>query len=455
MAIKSKFIVYLVIPIILSSCKKYLDYPSDKKLTIISSLTDMQSLLDQYYIINERDPNPLVYANDDLFLDFDIWESLIEFDRGVYVWEPYNIVRPYSYTGSGNAWSDSYNKVYQANIVLDNIASVERTENNYNQWNDIIGQAYFIRGKTFLNVAWIWALSFDSASFGSDLGIPLRLNSNFNEVSKRANIRDTYSQIIDDLKAAANYLPLKVASPFRPSKGAAYGFLARTYLSMNDFINAEKYSDSALQISSALIDFNSDIDLSETYPFAENNKEVIYFSKIQSSRAISASNVNTMLYHSYDSNDLRKSFYFNFRNEGHWSFKGNYTKSSSPFSGMSTNEILLISMEANARNGNIGKAVSQLNDFMITRWKEGTYVPFSSADMKTVVDKILIERRKELLYRGIRWSDLKRLNKLDANVTQKRELNGVEYILAPNDLRYAMAIPEDVIERSSIIQNPR
>ncbi|HEY0177744.1 MAG TPA: RagB/SusD family nutrient uptake outer membrane protein, partial [Pedobacter sp.] len=68
---------------------------------------------------------------------------------------------------------------------------------------------------------------------------------------------------------------------------------------------------------------------------------------------------------------------------------------------------------------------------------------------------VLQERRKELIMRGIRWMDIKRLNKEGANITLTRKLNGNVYTLPANDLRFALPIPDDVIAFSGMKQNLR
>ncbi|HEY6083417.1 MAG TPA: RagB/SusD family nutrient uptake outer membrane protein, partial [Chitinophagaceae bacterium] len=68
---------------------------------------------------------------------------------------------------------------------------------------------------------------------------------------------------------------------------------------------------------------------------------------------------------------------------------------------------------------------------------------------------ILVERRKELVFRTIRFTDIKRLNKEGADITQKRIIGGKTYILLPNDPRYALSIPENVIQAGGIPQNPQ
>lgn len=99
--------------------------------------------------------------------------------------------------------------------------------------------------------------------------------------------------------------------------------------------------------------------------------------------------------------------------------------------------------------------MNDLNYLLIKRWKKGTYVPLTATDATDAVSKILAERRKELLFRGLRWMDIKRLNKDGAGITLKRVINGETFLLPPNDPRYAVAIPEDVIATTGMQQNPR
>ena len=85
----------------------------------------------------------------------------------------------------------------------------------------------------------------------------------------------------------------------------------------------------------------------------------------------------------------------------------------------------------------------------------GTFTPYPIQSAAEALDTILVERRKELAFRGIRWSDLRRLNKEGWNITLTRNLNGVMYTLPPNSELYTLPIPPDVINSSGIIQNPR
>jgi hypothetical protein len=68
----------------------------------------------------------------------------------------------------------------------------------------------------------------------------------------------------------------------------------------------------------------------------------------------------------------------------------------------------------------------------------------------------LLERRKELCFRGLRWQDLRRLNKEPEYAkTLTRKIDGITYTLPPNDPKYVFPIPPNVIALSGMQQNPR
>ena len=92
---------------------------------------------------------------------------------------------------------------------------------------------------------------------------------------------------------------------------------------------------------------------------------------------------------------------------------------------------------------------------MSKRWKTGTFNPFTASDPTEALALILQERRKELLMRGLRWMDIKRLNEEGAGISLSRRLNSQLITLSPGDPRFALPIPEDVIALSGMQQNPK
>ncbi|WP_186774472.1 RagB/SusD family nutrient uptake outer membrane protein [Chitinophaga pinensis] len=55
--------------------------------------------------------------------------------------------------------------------------------------------------------------------------------------------------------------------------------------------------------------------------------------------------------------------------------------------------------------------MKDLNTLLRSRWVTGTYADMTATDGADALLKVLRERRKELIFRGRRWTDLRRLNK--------------------------------------------
>ncbi|HMR85807.1 MAG TPA: RagB/SusD family nutrient uptake outer membrane protein, partial [Niabella sp.] len=137
-------------------------------------------------------------------------------------------------------------------------------------------------------------------------------------------------------------------------------------------------------------------------------------------------------------------------------FKGSYAQSTSNFSGLATDEIWLIFAECLARRGYSGleAATSNLNHLLKHRYNKDSFVSLAYNDIGDLLNRILSERRKELLFRGIRWSDIKRLNKEGQNIILTRVFEGNTYTLLPNANYYALPIPHTLVEDFGLEQNP-
>jgi tetratricopeptide (TPR) repeat protein len=424
-----------------TGCKKFLDKKSNQALTVPSKIADLQMLLDEWYVTSSRDPFSGVNSADEYYLKETQWNGLSQFDRDTYTWQPANLFP----AGNNNDWAWAYMQVYRANTVLHYIDDIPR--NGIDQeWNNSKGHALFIRGKAFLDLASIFALAYDSATASTDLGVALRLDPDFNKVSVRSSLQQTYDRILRDLKDAAQLLPLTLVHPMKPSKAAAYGMLARTYLYMRRYNHAYLYADSALRITPTLINYNNPIpgqfDPSASFPFSQFNPEVIFSTNIAYPQPVYHGYVDSTLYNSYHNNDLRKTLFHT-------------TGRSDLFDGIATDELLLMRAECAARKGFRYEAMNDLNLLLQNRYKTGTFTPLTAATDQEAVTHILNERKKELVFRGLRWMDIKRLNKEGANITLTRKLGNNTYTLPPNDLRYALPLPKDVIGFSGMPDNPR
>ncbi len=442
-----------------TGCKKYLDYPFRNDVRIPTHLSDLQGLLDDAATMNEnRTPSFMESSSDDYFCLPERYAALNDWPKQAYIWQPYDYRYP-------NDWAICYYPVYVSNFCLEMSNEIERTAANGSDWDHVHGSALFFRAYYFLKLAWTYALAYDEGSASSDKGIVLRLTSNYNDPSVRSSVAETYTQIIKDAQLSASLLPNLPLHSFRPSKTAAYGLLARTYLSMRRYDSAYHYADLALSIKSDLIDYNGDPDLgtlTTNYPFKRFNKETVFYSEVNTTGTssltlASRARIDSVLMDTYETNDLRRTAYFT-KSGNYYQFKGSYTQTSRNFSGISTAELLLIRAECLARNaagsaGDLQKALADLNNLLSKRYRTAAFAPVTAGSKEEVIDRILLERRKELLFRGLRWMDVKRLNKEGRNIVLKRLLNGNIYTLEPNAAYYALPIPIDIIEVAGIPQN--
>lgn len=450
----SKIIFTIIMAAIcLASCKKYLDAKPNIGLQVPSTLADLQALLDFTTDMNLASPVSLEIPADDCTLLDITWNGLPHATRkNLYIWEKdvFNDIL------SPGDWAATYIPVYRANVVLETLEKINRTTSNANQWDQVKGAALVFRARGFYDALQVWAKGYDKNTASTDLGIPLRLSSNFNEVSKRATVLQCYQQILGDLNEGVQLLPTQIQHIMRPSKPAAYGWLARTYLAMQEYTKAGENADLCLKLKNTLIDYNK-LSLGAVFPFDLQNEELIFSTAIVQQNNTVNGRIDGQLYGLYEQDDLRKQAFFKTfitSSGGGIGFKGSYFGDNNLFTGIATNEMYLIRAECNARAGNTLSALNDLNALLTKRYANNKYQPYTLTDANELLLLVLKERRKELLFRGLRWTDLKRLNKEAAHaITIRRFLNGLLYELPPNDKRYAFSIPNSVIEITGMPQN--
>jgi len=445
-----KKIFYIILPSLLVtfSCKKFLDEKSDRSLAIAETLADQQSLLDHYQVLNQADGNSAEISSTDFYLTDADFSARLENERNMYTWQRANIFLP-----DLNEWGNNYRAVYRANSVIENLAKIPRTAANASQWDNVSGQAYFYRAKNILKSLYVWAPAYDSASAGTDLGVPLRDGTDFNVPSVRATVAEGYAQVLADLKVSIRCLPPVAVHVIRPSKAAAFGLLARALLSMRRYNEAYLYADSSLKLKSELMDYNT-LNSASTFPIPRFNVEVLhdsYFTGVPLSNV--RAKTDPQLIALYEPNDLRKVIFFNDNRNGTYGFKGSYEGATTFFAGVAVDEVLLIRAECLARMNRLPEALTDLNKLLRNRYKKNTFTERLSSDQEVVKTMVLTERRKELLMRGQRWPDVKRLNKEGAGIMFSRIVKGVNYSLVPNSSGFVLPIPEQVIELSGMPQN--
>jgi len=451
----------LLATLALFSCKKqdkWLDVKSNKADIVPVTLDDFQALMDNDAVMNANYPGLGLLASDNYFLTYAFWQSLQPRERNAFLW------KPDIYEGDRCPdWEYEYKRIEYANIALEGINNVKVDGADKPIFDQIKGSALFYRAYSFYNLLQLFSVPYDPSTASTALGIPLRLNADVNDKSTRASVAQCYDRVIQDLLAAKDLLPSSSATMLRPSKTATLALLARVSLTMKTYDKSAGYASDALNQQNGLIDFNT-LNLNASVmlpPFIPGNPEVIFYATSISYYTLSRLNmkIDTLLYRSYDKDDLRRIVFYKDNGSNGISFRGDYTGKTLPskFAGIATNELYLIRAESYARLNKPAEALAGLNHLLQSRWKTGTYVPKSGTDANEILANIIQERRKELPFSGnLPWEDLRRLNQ-EPNFakTLTRMLNGETFSLPPGDNRYVYPIPENEISLSGIQQNPR
>ncbi|WP_430809547.1 MULTISPECIES: RagB/SusD family nutrient uptake outer membrane protein [unclassified Carboxylicivirga] len=120
-----------------------------------------------------------------------------------------------------NVWQASYQAIGRTNDLITHLEDVNL--NNPAEQDNILGQAYFIRGLVYFNLVRIYG------------GVPLITKNPTIETMNqpRATAESVYEQIIADLDSASVKMKeVGEQTPGRPAKGAANMLLAKVYMTL-------------------------------------------------------------------------------------------------------------------------------------------------------------------------------------------------------------------------------
>lgn len=165
-----------------------------------------------------------------------------------------------------NSWRGNYQGIFRANVAIDGIPKVPTMDETLRK--RLIGEAKFLRAHFYFNlVRWFGDLPLITR--------PLTQEEFYNQT--RTATTEIYKLITSDLTEAIASLPEKSAyAPAdigRVTKGSARGLLAKVYLTMKDYPNAEKYALEVINSNEyALLTDYSKIFL----PESENSSESVF-----------------------------------------------------------------------------------------------------------------------------------------------------------------------------------
>jgi hypothetical protein len=441
---------------VLSGCKKFLDKDPNLSRATPHDVAAYQGIMDQASLTTVSTPGLGIMLVNDFWCTPAVLSKMDSITLGFYTWQP-----AFFLNGIELSWSHPYTAIYSCNTVLAGLPALTGLDSlDRAQAQFVMGQAYFDRAFLFYNVEETFGQPYRAGSAATDPGVPLRTSDDPMQRVPRSSVGAVYDAITSDLGKAVGLLPSGVQwdNPNRACRPAAYALLAKVWLTREDYVKARLYADSCLRLYNGLIDYNG-VDSTAAHPFAAGGNPEVMFQCSANNYLLQYSRttlIDTVLYGSYDRDDLRRAVYFASAGGSNYYFKGQYTGIFYLFSGLAVDEVYLIRAESNARNGDIAAALADLDTVMIKRWRSGRFQPFTASTQDEAIGLILREKRKEILFREGRWFDERRLNKGPGPYadTLTRWYNGQAFSLMPGSLRYALPIPPQEVNLGGVVQNP-
>ncbi|QIH31492.1 MULTISPECIES: RagB/SusD family nutrient uptake outer membrane protein [Sphingobacterium] len=427
---KIKIIILLISQILLVNCAKdFLNEKSISKQVIPYSIKDYQALLDRRSIMNEiGSVSQQMIAGEEFSISDEAFHALPDVtQKDTYIWK-HDIFGDMASLD----WNQGFQRIMYANLALD-VNKITPNEEERAEWENVKGAALFHRAWNYFHLLLTFGKQFKKEMAGEQCPIPFRADYDVTDKGAILSYGDFYDRILKDVLESAELLPLSQPAKTRPNKAAAYLLLAKVYLQLNDFKSALKYADQAVRLNPVLLDYNNLSDIPR-FPFADDsgisNPEVLFFQKGGEISILGNSriNVDMALYELYESTDLRKRFFFQAAQNNRLTFRGSYHGGvSSYFVGLAVDEAYLIRAECLVRLGRNKESLNDLNFLLEHRFEKGKFSTVQESNETSLLELILLERRKELCFRATRWETLRRLNaegKLPT--TLKRSLDSEE-----------------------------
>ncbi len=462
-----KYFIILLSFVCFCSCQDFLDETPKGKL-IPKTTDDFGMMLDNYYYPNciGFGQSLTMMMSDDFIIPDDKIFKYQYWGIQSYIWDDYI----FGINDEDECYFNSYRAIYTCNYILDNILDAELGTKFSRDY--VEGAALFHRAYAYFTLVNVYAKHYDKATASTDLGVPLVLEADPNVTVGRATVQQIYAQVLEDLTKAVDLLPIgRQEYSFRANQAAAYALLARVYLYQSEYEECRKSAEAArLQVGEPSnynlysVDMgNPDFGI-EGYPWDgwEEDDIICYKGVGFGPNGDQDYNLSEDLISLFDQNrDLRWRLFIT----SYLLFEDGDPNADTPRTaftlrnnkGPNIGELYIMEAEACARVNDIDNALDLLNKLARNRYADGTYIDVTERDPEKLLRLILDERRRECFYKGLRWFDLKRLNKdsrFAKTITHVYE--GNTYTLTPEDKRYVVTFPGIVMSTNPyIIQNPR
>ncbi len=374
-----------------------------------------------------------------------------------------------------NLYENCYDYILRSNIV---ISGIDNSTGSDSLKQLAKAEAKIMRAWDHFVLVNTFAKAYNPSTAATDGGIAIMDKYDLEATPSKSSVADVYTFILKDINESLPLLQVTPATVYHPSKAFGYALKALVCLFHHDWSDAKEAATQSLALNNSLIDYVALEKAGGPMKVATyakgGNPEVLnyaYQGSYSDNPAYTYGMISPELVALYGSNDERLNLFFKttgnsvyYFDEGSgaalWNTSITYTKFQYMAVGLRTAEVYLILAEAEARLGNIKEATGVLNQLRVKRIKGDEATLAQPSTQKAMVQAVIDERRKELLFGFHRYWDLKRLNvEADYAKTITRTFPIVTattrqtYTLAPDSRLYVIPFPEDVRAKNTNITN--
>jgi starch-binding outer membrane protein, SusD/RagB family len=319
-------------------------------------------------------------------------------------------------------WNDSYNAILRCNNIIDAAVPADANVNEYK------GEAYATRALLYFNLVNTYAKPYTDDP--SSPGVPLVLHYAPYAQPARNTVKEVFTQIVSDLKAADTLMSVQLYSNSSQfSQYAGEALLAKVYLYMGDYADAKAaavdvinnggftlvpganliaywnnpairtdFVETLFEVSSDKIDNDGSDQLAGMYDQVNGYGDML---------------CSTDLYNLYTSTDVRASMIIPGNKGGPVLVVNKYTNMGNPNDKDKTkvlrlSDIYLIAAETCLQTGDQPDALTYLNAIAQRGDTSSSFTGYNVSGA-ALQAQIIQERRKELAFEGDRFYDLNRL----------------------------------------------
>jgi tetratricopeptide (TPR) repeat protein len=370
----------------------------------------------------------------------------------------------------GHIWLNIFTALNNINNVLNAVPVLkEKFPASGAELDRIAGQALILRALCHFDLSKVYAQTYQYSTDASHLGIPVILKTPPpRALVPRNTIKETYSQVITDLKEGERLLKLNpVNDPFATSHFAAWGLLSRVYLYMGEWDQSIAYADSV--ITKGNYTLTTAANYLNMYASATPGTEVIWqlYSR-RPSNGITPALVYVNTYFAsdkllslFDQSDIRKQVFKQFTVTlppprlpvtvaSTLKYAGPIANAPMDPKVVRLSEVYLNRAEAKWNKNDYNGAIADVR-LVAERAHNGNTIAIPS-DPTPLFDFICDERSRELCFEGHRLYDIARRKQ---SVVRGSDCTAAMCTLTYPNVRFVLPIPQKELDANKAMQpNP-